>query len=132
MNSFAVIRADDVSKVKTALCDLIRYAHVTFEDNAKIIEPAFADNVLVNVMKSPLKIACGAASIVSLKEDAAAVIGRVRKIHPPAHIIIVSPRHEIFNDLANTIDILPEMELNFDTDMKIKAFGQLGKAVDSA
>lgn len=114
MNSFAVVRGDDMSKVKTALCDLIRYAHLSFEGKARRLEPAFADNILIRVMKSPLRMCCEAASIVPLNEDASAAIGRLRKIHPPAHIIIVSPRHEIYHELANFVDILPEIELNME------------------
>lgn len=117
MNSFAVVRADDMSKVRTALCDLIRYAHLSFEGKARKLEPAFADNILIHVMKSPLRMACEAASIVPLNEDASAAIGRLRKIHPPAHIIIVSPRHEIYHELVNFVDILPEIELNMEWDI---------------
>ncbi len=65
-------------------------------------------------MKSPLKNACENASIVPLKEDASAAIGRLRKIHPPAHVIIVSPRHEIFYELSNYIDILPEIGIDME------------------
>lgn len=114
MNSFAVVRADDMSKVRTTLCDLIRYAHLSFEKKARILEPAFADNILIHVMNSPLRLACEAASIVPLNEDASAAIGRLVKIHPPGHVIIVSPRHEIYNELATFIDILPEIELNME------------------
>ncbi len=111
MNSFAVIRADDMDKVRVALCDLMRYAHLTFDGKAKKLEPAFADDVLVHVMKSPLKTRCEAASIVSLNEEASAAIGKLRKIHPPAHIIIVSGRHDIYYELKNYIDILPMIEM---------------------
>jgi hypothetical protein len=114
MNSFAVVRADDMSKVRTTLCDLIRYAHLSFEGKARKLEPAFADNILIHVMKSPLRTCCEAASIVPLNEDASAAIGRLRKIHPPAHIIIVSPRHEIYHDLTNFVDVLPEIELDIE------------------
>jgi uncharacterized protein len=117
MNSFAVVRGDDMSKVRTTLCDLIRYAHLSFEGKARKLEPAFADNILIHVMKSPLRMACEAASIVPLNEDASAAIGRLRKIHPPGHVIIVSPRHEIYYDLANFIEILPEIELNLEWGM---------------
>lgn len=113
-HSFAVVRADDISKVKTALCDLVRYANLNFVGSAKRLEPAFADNILTNVMKSPLRICCEAASIVPLNEDASAAIGRIRKIHPPAHIIIVSPRHEIYYELINYVDVLPDIELEIE------------------
>ncbi len=114
INSLAVIRADDISKVKTALCDLVRYARLTFADKARRLEPAFADNILIHVMKSPLRTCCEAASIVPLVDEASAAIGRIRKIHPPAHVIIVSPRHEIFHELINYVDILPEIDLTLE------------------
>lgn len=114
MNSFAVVRADDIDKVRVALCDLMRYAHLTFDGNARRLEPAFADNILVHIMKSPLRASCEAAAIVSLNEEASAAIGRLRKIHPPAHIIIVSPRHEIYYELTNYVHLLPEIELSTD------------------
>ncbi len=114
INCLAVVRADDLSKVKTALCDLVRYARLTFADNARRLEPAFADNILIHVMKSPLRTCCEAASIVPLADEPSAAIGRLRKIHPPAHVIIVSPRHEIYHELVNYVDILPEIDLTLE------------------
>jgi len=114
MNSMAVVRADDPSKVRIALYDLVRYAHLTFADNARKLEPTFADNILTNIMKSPLKACCFAAAIVPLEDQASIAIGRLRKIHPPAHVIIVSPRHEIYHELVNYVDILPEIDLTFE------------------
>lgn len=114
MNSMAVVRADDMSKVKTAICDLIRYGQLTFVDKARRLEPTFADNILVHVMRSPLRMSCEAAAIVPLVDEASVAIGRLRKIHPPAHVIIVSPRHEIYHELVNYVDILPEIDLTLE------------------
>ena len=114
MNSMAVVRADDASKVKIALYDLVRYANLTFSDRARKLEPTFADNILTHIMKSPLKACCLAAAIVPLQDQASIAIGRLRKIHPPAHVIIVSPRHEIYHELVNYVDILPEIDLTFE------------------
>ena len=118
MSSFAVVRADDMDKVRVALCDLIRYAHLTFDGNARKLDPAFADDILVHVMQSPLRTRCEAACIVSLNEEASAAIGKLRKIHPPAHIIIVSPRHDIYYDLENYVNLLPEIEVNVEWNMQ--------------
>ncbi len=112
MNSFAVIRADDMNKVRVALCDLIKYAHLTFDGDARILEPAFADDILVHVMENSLRVRCEAASIVPLNEDASAAIGKLRKIHPPAHIIIVSRRHDIYYDLVSYIGSLPMIKID--------------------
>lgn len=114
MNSMAIVRADDASKVKIALYDLVRYGHMTFADNARKLEPTFADNILIHIMKSPLRACCTAAAIVPLEDQASIAIGKLRKIHPPAHVIIVSPRHEIYHELANYVDILPEIDMAFE------------------
>jgi hypothetical protein len=126
MNSMAVVRADDLSKVKIALCDLIRYGHLTFADKARKLEPAFADNILVHVMKSALISSCEAAAIVPLDDQASVAIGRLRKIHPPAHVIIVSPRHEIYHELINYVDVLPEMDLS------LKSYTEVESAQETA
>ncbi len=115
IHSLAVIRAEDISKVKIALHDLVRYARLTYADKARRLEPAFADKILIHIMKSPLRTHCEAASIVPLVEEASAAIGRIRRIHPPAHVIIVSPRHEIFYELVNYVDILPAIDLTLES-----------------
>ena len=114
MNSMAVVRADDASKVKIALYDLVRYANLTFSDQARKLEPTFADNILTHIMKSPLRACCSSAAIVPLEDQASVAIGRLRKIHPPAHVVIVSPRHEIYHELVNYVDILPEIDISFE------------------
>ena len=114
MNSIAIVRADDVSKVKIALNDLIRYANLTFSEGARKLDPTLADNIMTHIIKSPLRACCSSAAIVPLEDHASVAIEKLRKIHPPAHIIIVSPRHEIYHELVNYVDILTEIDLTLD------------------
>jgi hypothetical protein len=125
MNSMAVVRADDASKVKIALYDLIRYANLTFSDGARKLDPTFADNILTHIMKSPLRACCSSAAIVPLEDQASVAIGRLRKIHPPAHVIIVSPRHEIYHELVNYVDILPEIDLAFEQNVVFEPVSEM-------
>ncbi len=127
MNSMAVVRADDISKVKIALYDLVRYANLTFSDRARKLEPTFADNILTHIMKSPLRACCTYAAIVPLEDQASVAIGRLRKIHPPAHVIIVSPRHEIYHELVNYVDILPEIDLTFEQQFASEPVGEMAE-----
>ncbi len=108
MNSLAVIRATNDSNLKIALHDLVRHGHLSLANVPKKLEPSFADNILVDVMKSPLKSRCMAPAVVPLMNSASSAIGRLRNIHPPAHVIIVSPRHGIYNELRDHIEKLPE------------------------
>ncbi len=107
MNSLAVIRANDNSKLRTALRDLVKYGHMSYSGVPKKLEPGFADNILVNIMKAPLKGGSTAAAIVPLMDSASDAIGRLKKIHPPVHVIIVSPMDEIYHELIDYIETLP-------------------------
>jgi len=114
MHPIAIVRSDDKNKVNTALCDLIKYARISFSDNPRTMDPEVADEILVDVMNKPLKNTCCAAAAVSLMEDAGTAINRLRKIHPPAHIIIVSPKYNKYAEVASRIPDMPEINLTVD------------------
>ncbi|MDD2438694.1 MAG: DUF356 domain-containing protein [Methanosarcinaceae archaeon] len=120
MKSFALVRADDPDKVKIALHDLERYGHIQFSANPRCIEPNYADELLVSVMGVPLKAKCNSAAIVELNNHAGAAISRLKKIHPPAHIIIISPRHEMFEEIAGKFQVYPEFDRTFDQQKKLE------------
>ena len=113
MKSFALVRADDSDKVKIALHDLERYGHIQFSATPKCIEPNYADELLVSVMGVALKSKCNSAALVELNNHAGAAISRLKKIHPPAHIIIISPRHKMFEELAVRFAKYPEFDRTF-------------------
>lgn len=114
MKSFAVIRAEDPNKIKIALHDLEHYGSMKFGSNPKRIEPAYADQLLVSVSGVPLKAKCNSAALVELDTNAGAAISKLRKIHPPAHVVIVSPRHDAFEELADNSELYPEFDRAFE------------------
>jgi hypothetical protein len=122
MKSFAVIRAENNIKVNVALRDLVRYGHLNFDDSPKKLDPKEADKVLEDVMHTNLRKNCNSAAVVPLGDHASSAIGRLKKIHPPAHIIIVSPRHDVFSLLVRDIDEMPEMELGTGSDEEYQDF----------
>ena len=115
MRSFAVVRADDSDKVKIALHDMEQYGRIRFNSNPRVIEPKYADNLLVSVMGVPLKARCNSAALVELESNAGAVISKLRKIHPPAHIVIISPRHEVYDELSSHSEQYPEFDRSFNS-----------------
>jgi hypothetical protein len=110
MESFAVIRADDQTKLNTAISDLQRHGGLTFATTPKELKPATADQILVNVMKVPLKKSCRAAALVSLSDDPGVAIDVLGRIHPPAHVIIVSSRHDVYSRITDCITRLPDLK----------------------
>ncbi|WP_407354881.1 DUF356 domain-containing protein [Methanolobus sp. WCC5] len=114
VKSFAVIRGDNADKVNVALHDLEHYGRMRFASKPKRIEPVYADNLLVSVAGVPLRAKCNSAALVELDNNAGAAISKLRKIHPPAHVVIVSPRHEVYEELMDKSELYPEFERTFE------------------
>jgi hypothetical protein len=112
MESFAVIRADSAIKVHTALLDLRRYGQMVFSDVPKLISSNYADDILTEVLCTQLRNKCHSAAVVSLKTVPSVAIGKLSKIHPPAHVIIISPQYNIFEELKNNIASFPRFEIH--------------------
>ncbi|MBP2143146.1 hypothetical protein J2127_000287 [Methanococcus voltae] len=102
-----LIRGDSYEKIKNALADVHRHAKLTIVGKPRIMVPEAADEILeyiVGNIKKPCKKAC----LVKIEENAPRSIDRIRKIHPPAHIVILSERHEPYSFL---IDDFPKMPM---------------------
>lgn len=112
----ALVRGNNRSGVITALCDLVRHARLTFAGTPKVCDPAFADNVLVQVMKEQLNARCGAAAVVQLGDEPGRAIYLIRKIRAPAHVVIVSPQHNIYVSLMENIGLLPDLDFTMPDD----------------
>jgi hypothetical protein len=112
INCFAVVRGSNSKSVITALCDLYRHAHMTFVYMPRSCDAQLADDILVRTLNRPLIQPCQYAAIVPLVDDPGSAIFRLREIHPPAHIIILSARHKMFADVGDFFSSLPKMDFS--------------------
>lgn len=98
-----VIRGEDMTKIRCAISDLLEYGGLTFVEQPTEIDAGYADEILESVMQATIIKSCEAAVLIPVQEKASEVIGRIRNMHSPAHIIVVSPRHEIYNELTERL-----------------------------
>ncbi|HII93420.1 MAG TPA: DUF356 domain-containing protein [Methanosarcina sp.] len=99
-NSFALIRGENEEKILITLNDLKEYGDAQFSTLPKVVTPEYADKVLIRVMGGKLKKPCSRAVVVGLETPARVMIRNLRTIHPPAHVVIISPFHEDFRPMA--------------------------------
>ena len=102
-----IIRGDSYEKIKNAIADVHRHAKLTILGKPRIMVPEAADEILEHIVGN-IKKPCKKACLVRIEENAPRAIDRIRKIHPPAHIVIVSERHEPYFYL---LEDLPKMPL---------------------
>ena len=105
-----LIGGDSYEKLKNALADVDRHAELTIIGQPKIIVPEAADEILGHIL-GEVKKPCKAACVAKIAEKAPKAIDRIRKIHPPAHIVVVSDRYgEVYYKLLDDFPKLPVLK----------------------
>ena len=104
-----LIRGDNYEKIKNALADIHRHAKLTIIGKPKIMVPEAADEILKYILGS-IKKPCKKACLVKIEENAPRAIDKIRKIHPPAHIIVISERHEPYPYLMEDFPKMPPLK----------------------
>ena len=56
------------------------------------------------ILNSKLRTSSKVATAFLLKEDITLSIMQIKKIHPPAHVVVVSDEYDVFNQLKNKLN----------------------------
>lgn len=99
-----LIRGENYSKILNAIADIERHANLNLVSKPKIIDANFADKLVEKILNAKLKTKSDVATAFLTKEDATFSIMQIKKIHPPAHVVIVSDEYEGYNDLMGMLD----------------------------
>lgn len=105
--ALVIVRADDYKKLLNALADLERYGGLEFVGKPREIPAPFADSVFKMISGKELVKRCKKAAIVRVSQSTSKAIGRIRDIHPPAHIVVVPESSHIHRTLAEILPKLP-------------------------
>ncbi len=105
--AFILIRADDKKKILNALADLERHARLKIKGQPRIMGSKLADEVIERILKQKVKRKSEWAVMVLVEEDTTKSIMQVRKIHPPAHLVVLSNEYEDYSNLKDNFRELP-------------------------
>lgn len=104
---YILVRADNSHKAMTALADLERYADI------RIIEPRLMPKHMAEDLVSDflnLKSEKKVNFVVQVRMNPGEVIKRVRKIRPPAHIVVVTDRYRTYEIMEANYKEFPKIE----------------------
>lgn len=99
-----LVRGENNSKVLSAISDIERHGNLNLITKPKVIDASFADSLVESILNSKLKTKSNIAVAFFVKEDATLSIIQVKKIHPPAHIVVVSEEYDAYNKLYDLLD----------------------------
>ena len=99
-----LIRGENNSKILNAIADVERHANLNLVTKPKVIDAKYADKIVENILKAPLRTKSNVATAFRIKEDTATAIVQVKKIHPPAHIVVISNDYDDYKELNKTMN----------------------------
>lgn len=105
--SLIMIRADSKDKILNSLADMERHARLKINRTPRIIQPKIADETAKRIMKQNLKFKSSQSVLVMVEGDTTQSIVQIRKIHPPAHLIVISEEYPEYNALEAEFKNLP-------------------------
>ena len=84
-----LVRGDNNSKLLSAIADMERHGNLKLISKPKVVDANFADSLVEGILNSKLKTKSKVATAFFVKEDTTLSIMQVKKIHPPAHVVVV-------------------------------------------
>ena len=108
--SLILVRGENNSKVLNAIADMERHGNLNLVTKPKVIDASFADSLVESILNSKLRTKSNIAVAFFVKEDATLSIVQIKKIHPPAHIVVVSEEYDAYNKLYNLLDTAKSFE----------------------
>ncbi len=106
MKSLAIVRANDILKLKSMLLEMSR-AGLDFEDRIKEINPSYLEKITALVSSKKYEL----CALVLIAQDCISSERIIKNIPPYSDILIIDSSNEIYNDLVKLIPVLPDLEI---------------------
>ncbi|WP_405276264.1 DUF356 domain-containing protein [Methanobrevibacter sp.] len=99
-----LIRGENNTKLLSAIADLERHGNLNIITRPRVIDAKFADSLVESILNSTLRTKSNVATAFFVEEDPTLSIIQVKKIHPPAHVVVVSDEYDGYARLENLMD----------------------------
>ncbi len=105
-----LIRADNQKKLFNALADIERHARLKIVGKPKKIDPKNADKISKEILKQNLRTKSEIAALVKVLEDNTKSIMQIKKIHAPAHLVVISDEYGSFEEIKRLYAVSPPLK----------------------
>jgi len=105
-----LIRAENQTKILNSLADIERHAGLKINGTPRIMENTMADKYAQSILNAKLRSRSKIAVVISVQEDATRSILQIKKIHPPAHILVISKEYTQWEKIKKIFNTLPPLK----------------------
>ena len=104
-----LIRGENYQKLYSAISDIEKHANLKLLNKPKVIDSKFADKVVEKILNAKLKTTSNVATAFITKEEPTFCIMQIKKIHPPAHVVIISEEYESYKEIMKMLETADEL-----------------------
>ena len=105
-----LVRGENNSKLLSAIADMERHGNLNLTTKPRVIDASFADSIVEGILNSKLRTKSNVATAFFVKEDTTLSIMQVKKIHPPAHVVVVSDEYAAYSKLEYVLNNAEEFK----------------------
>ena len=105
-----LVRGENNAKLLNAIADMERHGNLNLTTKPKVVDAKYADSLVEGILNSKLKTKSNVAVAFFVKEDTTLSILKIKQIHPPAHIVVVSPEYRGYEELKEKLTIAHDMD----------------------
>jgi len=98
-NTIVLVRADSFHKASTALSDLVRYGGMEIRGDPRVIPPSLSEWAFERISGERPKKKFRAHVVAQVDLSPKKAIGRLMDIHPPAHVLVIPPDTDVWEEL---------------------------------
>ena len=88
----------------SAIADMERHGSLNLVSKPKVVDASFADSLVEGILGSKLRTKSNVATAFFVKEDPTLSIMQIKKIHPPAHVVVVSDEYDAYSKLEYVLN----------------------------
>ena len=105
-----LVRGENNSKLLSAIADMERHGNLNLISKPKVVDASFADSLVEGILNSKLRTSSKVATAFFVKEDPTLSIMQIKKIHPPAHVVVVSDEYDAYSKLEYVLNKSKEFD----------------------
>lgn len=117
-----LVRGENYPKLFNAISDIEKHANLTLVNKPKVIDSNYADSAVEKILKAALRTRSDVATAFITKEDPTFCIMQIKKIHPPAHVVIISDEYDSYKEIMEMLETAEEL-VGFKSNKTQQKFG---------
>ena len=100
-----LIRGETLSKIVNSIKSMEVAGNFSLSNKPVVVDPALADSFVEGILNSKIRTKSNHAVAFFVRDNDSLSIIKIKNIHPPAHIVVISEKYDCYSTLNRLIRV---------------------------